>query len=91
MNIFIITFEKLDELMLEQMLTAKIKPGYDYLSTHIIFYYKMDVKFMSKAYFVANGHKMDASSSITYLSVVSRDIVRIDFLNASFNDLDIFA
>ena len=46
---------------------------------------------MSKAYFVANGHKMDASSSITYLSVVSRDIVRIDFLNASFNDLDIFA
>ena len=40
---------------------------------------------------VATGNKMDAPSSIKYLSAVSRDNVRIDFLFALLNDLDIWA
>ena len=39
----------------------------------------------------ANGHKTDAPDSITYSSVLSRDSVRIYFLIASFNDLNICA
>ena len=40
---------------------------------------------------VADGHKRDAPDSIKYLSVVSRDIVRIAFIIASLDDLDICA
>ena len=38
---------------------------------------------------MANGSKTDAPSSITYSSVVSRDSVRLAFLIAALNDLDI--
>jgi Reverse transcriptase (RNA-dependent DNA polymerase) len=47
--------------------------------------------FTRKARFVAGGHKMDPPSSITYASVVSRERVRIDFLLAVLNDLDVMA
>ena len=49
----------------------------------------MDGKFAMKSRLVSNCHKTDAPSSITYLSVISRDIVRIAFRIASLNDLDI--
>ena len=42
-----------------------------------------------KAHLVARGHTTDAPSSITYSSVISRDSVRIAFLIAALNDLDI--
>ena len=42
-----------------------------------------------KAHLVAGGHTIDAPSSITYSSVISRDSVRIAFLIAALNDLDI--
>ena len=57
----------------------------------MIFYIKMDGKFTRKALLVANGHKTDAPASITYSSVVSRDIVRVSLLIVSLNDLDICA
>ena len=40
-----------------------------------------DVKmsFTRKARFVAGGHAMELSSSITYASVVLRDLVRVAF------------
>jgi hypothetical protein len=51
----------------------------------------MDGKFTRKARFVAGGHTTDTPASITYSSVVSRDSVRIAFLIAALNDLDVWA
>ncbi len=47
--------------------------------------------FTRKAHFVAGGHKTDPPSSLTYSSVVSRDSVRIAFLIAALNKLDIIS
>ena len=56
---------------------------------HVIFDVKMD--FTRKARFVAGGHTTDAPGSITYSSVVSRNSVRLAFLVAGLNELDILA
>ena len=63
--------------------------GYTAIRGHIIFDVKMD--FTRKARFVADGHLTDPPSSVTYASVVSRESVRIAFLIAALNDLDIMA
>jgi Reverse transcriptase (RNA-dependent DNA polymerase) len=47
--------------------------------------------FVRKARFVAGGHTTDVPESLTYSSVVSRDSVRMAFLLAALNDLDIWA
>jgi hypothetical protein len=47
--------------------------------------------FTRKAHFVAGGQMTDPPSEITYSSVVSRDGVRITFLFAALNDLDLLA
>lgn len=86
-----VAFEKLENVTVDQMKTGKVKPGYKFCSTHMIFDIKMDGKFTRKARLVADGHKTDAPSSITYSSVVSRDSVRICLMAASLNGLDVFA
>jgi hypothetical protein len=53
----------------------------------MIFDVKMD--FTRKARFVAGGHMTDPPTSMTYSSVVSRDSVRIAFLIAAMNDLEV--
>ena len=58
---------------------------------HMIFDIKMDGNFTRKAILVADGHTTAPTSSITYSSVVSREIVRIAFLLSSLNYLDIFS
>ena len=55
----------------------------------MIFDVKLGENFRRKARLVADGHKTDPSSSITQSSVVSRDLVRICFLLAALNDIDI--
>ena len=45
----IIAFEKIDGMMIDQMRTGMIKPGYKYCSTHMIFDIKINRKFMMKA------------------------------------------
>ena len=40
---------------------------------------------------VANRSTTEAPTSLTYYSVVSRDSVRLDFLKAELNDLDVMA
>ena len=62
---------------------------YQEIRCHVIFDVKMD--FTRKARFVAGGHTTDTSSSITYSSVVLRDSVRLAFLVAGLNDLDVLA
>ena len=73
------------------MKNGKVKPGYKFCGTHMIFDIKMDGKFTRKARLVADGHTTDAPSSITYSSVVSRESVRLALLLASLNNLDIAA
>jgi hypothetical protein len=54
----------------------------------------LDVKAGSlkrKARYVAGGHMAEASSAITYASVVSRESRRIGLLIAALNDLEVFA
>lgn len=47
--------------------------------------------FTRKARFVANGLTTETPASITYSSVVSRDSVRLAFLIATLNELDIMS
>jgi hypothetical protein len=54
---------------------------------HLFFDVKMD--FTWKVHFVAGGHITDPPASITFASVVSQDSVRLAFLIAVLNDLDI--
>ncbi len=63
--------------------------GFQEIKCHMIFDVKMDLT--RKARFVAGGHLTEPPASITYSSVVSRYSVRIAFLLAALNGLDILA
>jgi hypothetical protein len=63
--------------------------AYKRIRCHMIFDVKMD--FTHKARYVAGGHMTDPPSSITYSSVVSRDSVRIAFLLAALNNVDLLS
>jgi hypothetical protein len=63
--------------------------GYQKITGHLIFDIKMD--FTRKVRFVTGGYLTDPPSTVTYASVVSRESVRIAFLIAALNDLDIMA
>jgi len=67
----------------------RVPVGYKWIKCHMIFDVKMD--FTRKARFVAGGHMTNPPKSITYSSVVSRDSVRIAFLLAALNDVDILS
>ena len=86
-----VAFEKVDGVNESQMRTGKIKPGYSFCSTHMIFDIKMDGSFTRKARLVADGHKTRPPTSITYSSVVARDSVRIALTIASLNSLNVSA
>ena len=64
-------------------------PGYKEILCHLVFDVKLDMT--RKARHVAGGHLTDVPANMTYSSVVSRDTVRIGFLVAALNDLDILA
>ena len=57
----------------------------------MIFDIKLGEKFRRKAQLVGGGHTTTAPDSSTYLSVVSRDSVRIALTIAALNGLDILA
>jgi len=67
----------------------QVPKGYTFICCHMNFEVKMD--FTRKARFVAGRHMTDPPTEITYSSVVSRDSVRIGFLIAALNDLDLVA
>jgi Reverse transcriptase (RNA-dependent DNA polymerase) len=66
-----------------------VPPGYTKITCHMIFDIKMD--FTRKARFVAGGHLTDPPKESVYSSVVSRESVRLFFLIAALNDLNILA
>ena len=61
--------------------------GYNDIACHLI----LDVKMVltRKARYVTGGHLTNPPSSMTYASVVSHDSVRLAFLIAALNYLDI--
>ena len=86
-----VAFERWDDGTLEDARSGKKLVGYQEIGCHMIFDIKMDGEFTRKARLVAGGHTTETPTSITYSSVVSRESVRIAFLVAALNDLDIFA
>ena len=75
----------------EEARRGKKLVGYTEISCHMVFDVKMDGKFTRKARFVADGSRTEAPASMTYSSVVSRESVRIAFLIAALNDLEVCA
>ena len=67
----------------------KPPPGYKKITCHMNFEIKMDLR--RKARYVAGGHLTDPPSSMTYSTVVSRESVRIAFLVAALNGLNVLA
>ena len=61
--------------------------GFKKITCHLIFDVKFDLT--RKARYVGGGHLTKVSPSLSYSSVVSRDSVRIMFLIAALNDLDV--
>ena len=68
-----------------------IPPGYQQIKCHMIFDIKLGENFRRKAQLVGGGHTTTSPSSITFLSVVSRDSVRIALNIAALNELDVLA
>ena len=67
----------------------KAPVGFTEITCHLIFDLKLDMT--RKARYVAGGHLTDVPTYMTYSSVVSRDTVRIGFLMAALNNLDVLA
>jgi hypothetical protein len=72
----------------EQASNGKSLVEYQRIRCHMVFDVKMD-NLTRKARFVAGGHTTKTPASITYSSVVSRDSVRIAFLLAALNGIDV--
>ena len=68
----------------------RLPPGYQEITCHMIFTVKFDLR--RKSRYVAGGHLVKEQPSYnTYSSVVSRESVRIGFLIAALNDLEIMS
>jgi len=77
------TFRVLDD-------DERMPVGFQEIKCHLIFDVKFDLQ--RKSRYVAGGHLVrDQPSYNTYSSVVSRESVRIGFLVAALNDLDVWA
>ena len=68
---------------------ANVPPGYEFVETYFVFDIKMDLT--RKARLVARGNMTEATKEQTFASVVSRDTVRLFFLLAALNDLDLLS
>jgi hypothetical protein len=87
-----IAFDFIEDWTPEQVRKGAAKGdfvGFQEIDCHIVFDVKMDLT--RKARFVAGGHTTETPSSLTYSSVVSRDSVRIAFLMAALNDVDVMS
>jgi hypothetical protein len=67
----------------------RVPPTYQKITCHLVFEVKFDLR--RKARYVAGGHLTSTPATLTYSSVVSRESVRIGFLIAALNDLDVWA
>jgi hypothetical protein len=67
----------------------QVPPGFQFVETYFVFDIKMDLT--RKARLVARGSMTEATKEETFASVVSRDTVRLFFLLAALNDLDVLS
>jgi hypothetical protein len=67
----------------------QVPVGSTWIPFHMIFDVKCDLT--RKARFVAGGHWTQPATQITYSSVVTRESIRIAFLVAALNDLEILS
>ena len=67
---------------------AKPPVGYSYVGVHMIFDIKME-SLIAKSRLIAEGHRTETPSVMTYSSVVSRESVRIALTIAALNGLDV--
>ena len=88
MSKVLIAFEKL-EVSPEEMRRGQVRPGFQEIKLHWVFDVKMDDNFTRKARLVAGGHTTETPNAMTYSSVVSRDSVRLAFMLAALNNLDV--
>ena len=65
--------------------------GYQFMKCHMIFDVKFGETFCHKARLVAGGHMTETPATLMYLSVVSRDSVRIALTLAVLNDLQVMS
>ena len=68
---------------------AKVPPGYQFVETYFVFDVKMDLT--RKARLVARGNMTETTKDETFASVVSRDTVRLFFLLAALNDVELLS
>jgi hypothetical protein len=68
---------------------GKAPVGYQKIDCHMVFDVKMTLE--RKARYVTGGHQTEPTKDITFASVVLRDSIRIAFLVAALNDLDILS
>ena len=66
-----------------------MKPAFKKLNCHLIFEVKLSENFRRKARFITDGHRTKAPKSLSYSMEVSRDSVRIAFLLAALNNLQV--
>ena len=62
---------------------------YQKIGCHVIWDVNLGEEFRGKDSFVSEGHRTTTQMSLTYLSVVSRHLVRIALTIAALNDLNI--
>jgi hypothetical protein len=67
----------------------KTPVGYQKIDCHMNFDVKMTLE--RKARYVAGGHQTEPPKDITFASVISRDSIRIAFLVAALNDLEVLS
>ena len=91
MSNFRVALDVLKEVKPELTRQGKVKPGFKYVGTHVIFDIKMDVKFNRKSRLVEFRHKTAPPQFITYCSFVTRESFRLEFRIAGLNYLDICA
>jgi len=63
--------------------------GYQHIDCHMIFDVKITLE--RKARYVAGGHQTEPTKDVTFASVVTIDSIRIAFLVAALNDLDVLS
>ena len=67
----------------------KVPVGHQHIKCNLIF--DINIDFTRKPRMVVGGHMTDPTASITYLTIISCDSVRILFVIAAMNGLDILA
>jgi hypothetical protein len=68
---------------------SKVPPGFTFVDTYFVFDIKMDLT--RKARLVARGSMTEPTKEETFASVVSRDTVRLFFLLAALNDVELLS